>query len=672
MRRTMATVVVWATGLGVAAAEPALPLEHFTRSDEFGTMKISPDGEFLAITLGGNGRSALAFLDLSDRRITSGVRTDAEQLEIHDFDWVSSTRVIYHIAERRSGSAVLVQTGEIGAIDRNSRAHRWIYGYRVGDRTAGTRVRRRESSYAHPQLISRLAGDDRHILIAEHPWRLVGNWWRPALDRPPLITQLNVYDGRKRSLGAAPLAMAEMLVDRNDEVRFAVGFDERGRLAAQWKPQPRGPWQAFELPGFEPETVLPRVFASDNAAVFLTGVPEGESLQALYRLDLQSQAVEKLHAPRSDDLMDVVLDLTGERVIGVREHGVRPVYVWLEADDPTARLYQALERAFPQHDVIITSTTADGRLAVVFVSSDVNPGDYYLFDTRTLHAEYLQAARSWIDPDDMQPKEPVRLESRDGLALHGYLTRPRNAEPPYPLVVLPHGGPHGIRDTWTFDWEPQLFASRGYAVLQVNFRGSGGYGTDFEAAGYREWGGRMQDDVTDATRWAVAEGLADPGRICIVGGSYGGYAALMGVAREPDLYRCAVGHAGVYDLELMHSSGDIPRSRMGRTYLDDAVGSDPADLRRRSPVHHAERIRVPVLLVHSNEDWRVDHEHARRMRRALQNHGTPVEYLELRGEGHGIFDENTRHDVYQRILGFLGQHMPPIGTGEAAAATGAP
>ena len=220
----------------------------------------------------------------------------------------------------------------------------------------------------------------------------------------------------------------------------------------------------------------------------------------------------------------------------------------------------SLMRAFPGSNVRITSTTADGSLAIVFVDSDVNPGDYYLFDTKTMRAEFLRATRTWIDPRQMRPRKPIEVTARDGVKLHGYLTQPAGTGP-QPLVVLPHGGPHGIRDTWEFDWEAQLLASRGYAVLQINFRGSAGYGMDFETAGYRQWGAGMQDDVTDATRWAIEQKVTEPNRICIFGGSYGAFAALMGAAREPDLYRCAVGYAGIYDLELMLSSADIPESR---------------------------------------------------------------------------------------------------------------
>jgi dipeptidyl aminopeptidase/acylaminoacyl peptidase len=172
----------------------------------------------------------------------------------------------------------------------------------------------------------------------------------------------------------------------------------------------------------------------------------------------------------------------------------------------------------------------------------------------------------------------------------------------------------------------------------------------------------MQDDLTDATRWAIAQGLARPGRICLYGASYGGYAALMGVAREPDLYRCAIGLAGVYDLELLRSTGDIPGSRVGKAYLDKVLGDDAATLRARSPTHLAAAIRAPVMLIHGKVDTRADYAHARAMKDALEQHDKPFEWVALSGEGHGIYDESTRAEVYERILAFLAQHL---GTAES-------
>ncbi len=182
----------------------------------------------------------------------------------------------------------------------------------------------------------------------------------------------------------------------------------------------------------------------------------------------------------------------------------------------------------------MTSSTADGSEVLLYVWSDRNNGDYFLFDTRTRRAERVFSRREWFDPAEVPASRYVTFKARDGMTLHGYLTEPRGpAVGPRPMVLLPHGGPFGIFDTWSFDDDAQILAAAGYAVLRVNYRGSGNYGRQYQRAGHKEWGGRMQDDLTDATRWAVREGVADASKICIYGASYGGYAALMGVARSP-------------------------------------------------------------------------------------------------------------------------------------------
>lgn len=648
-----------------AAAEPAkapaglIPIEHFTKYDEVGTIKISPDGEHFAVMAGKYGRSLIAFVHLANKKPVGGVRV-ADGFEIDDFHWVSNTRAIYTIAEKQPGRTRPVPTGEILATDLDGGDRKFLYGYRAGEKSTGTRVRVRESSYATPEVISTLQDDDKRILIAEYPWREGISAWYFDPDAKPDISLLDVYTGNKRMLGHAPLAGATVLVDRDERVRFAMGRNEKLDDAVSWKPQPDSDWAAFELPGFREESITPRIFGSDNQSVLFTGVRSGETLSALYRLDLKTREVTHLYAFDNSGIGDLVLDFAQKEAVGVFGYGDKPLYHWLNADDRAARLYAELYKAFPGQNVHVTSTTNDGHLAMVFVDSDVNPGDYYVFDTVKMTAAYLQAAMSWINPRRMRPREPFAMKARDGLELHGYVTRPAG-DGPHPLIVLPHGGPHGIREVWQFDWEAQLLASRGYAVLQLNYRGSGGYGVDFQSAGYRQWGKSMQDDLTDATHWAIEQKITQPGRVCIYGASYGGYAALMGVIREPKLYRCAIGYAGVYDLELMLSSADIPTSRSGRDYLQLALGNDREDLHVRSPVYNASKIEVPVLLIHGKADWRADFEQATRMKTALEKNNKQYEWMALRGEGHGVYDEETRRDVYEHILDFLDRNLGKAG-----------
>lgn len=653
-------LLCWLLPAGVlaepAAPPPQLPVEYFTRDDLTGQLKISPDGKHFAIIVGRLDASGLAFVDVATGEVVGGLRGGRGN-EIYDFHWVSPRRLIYQIAERQPGVRYASLTGEIFAIDIDGKANRIIYGYRAGESTIGTNLERRKASNAAAELVSILRADEKHILIAEYPYRLHGNTWHLNRDAKPKITRLNVYDGRKASLGVAPLASAQVIVDRNDHVRFAVGFDENAVLRASWRPQADGPWQSFALPGFLEDSVVPLRFTADHQAVLFSAVPEDGSVSGLFRIELESQEIQELYSHPEFDIDRLVPDLLDQKAVGVRVYTDRPEVHWLEPEDPSARLLAKLERAFPGQAVRITSTTSDGRLAIVFVHSDVNPGDYYLFDTQAGKATYVKATRDWVDPDLARPKESIRFAARDGLVLHGYLTQPDAGSGPHPLVVLPHGGPHGVRDRWEFDWEAQLLANRGYAVLQVNFRGSEGYGRRFQESGFGEWGARMQDDLTDATRWAVEEGIAVEDRICIFGSSYGGYAALMGAVREPGLYRCVVGHAGVYDLELMHSTGDIRYTRLGQSYLGEVLGNDRSLMRARSPAHNAERIEAPVLLVHGTDDSRVDYKHAGQMRRALEKHGKPYEWIPLRGEGHGITDEASRAEVYTSILAFLDRHL---------------
>jgi len=610
------------------------------------------------------GHSTLAVIDTKDRKLVGGVRCP-DGFQIFDFDWKSDVRIVYQLAQRQPGRVRPTPTGEMEAINFDGKSQSSIYGYRAGEMQTGTHLKVKQSSYATAEVVSPLLSDDKNILIAEYPWREGLDAWYFDIDAKPTVFRLNVYNGQKDRVALVPLANASVLVDAADEVRFASGVDEHSKSAVIWKQEPKADWRAFELPDLKSESVIPRMISDDGKWVYLTGASSDESTNALYKLELETRALTRLYGAGGTDISSLVTDLTGRQLIGVIDGIDKPQFHWLDEKSRPAKIYRALIKAFPGQIPTVISASRDGSHAIVFVRSDVNPGDYYLFDPQSMSLDHLFSASRWIDPGRMHGKEPFVFKARDGVELHGYLTRP-GATGPYPLVVLPHGGPHGVRDDWSYDWEVQLLANRGYAVLQVNFRGSGGFGQAFESSGFHEWGARMQDDLTDATHWAIDNKLTEAGRICIFGASYGGYAALMGAVREPDLYRCAIGYAGVYDLELMLSTGDVPRSRTGRAYLDAALGHDAAQLKARSPVNHASEIRIPVLLIHGKQDWRADFDQAKEMKSALDSSHKDYEWMELRGEGHGVYDEETRREVYERVLAFLGRHLQSGGAAPAA------
>lgn len=618
---------------GLAAGAPGasselIPLEQFTRFDAFGTIKISPDGTTVAATGGRNGRSVLTFLDVRSAKV---VASTSSRRPISEFHWVSKTRVLYKVGRY------------FYAIDKDGQRDIGLYAPEIeGD--------------AFPDLISTLEADADHVLIAQFD---IGPSGYANRDGKPRLTRVDVLTGRRDELGRAPLNAPTVLVDRNGQVQFALGYDAGTKLALSWRAKPDAPWSDFQLPGFRLDTVRLLRFSTDNGSVYLAGARADDAFAALYKLDLGTRSIVRAAGIDGADVQDVVMDFFDGEVIGVRGEVDRLEYRWLNPASSAALLYGALARAFPDQQIETTSVSDDGRRAILFVSSDVNPGDYYLFDTRTQKADFISAVRSTIDARRMQPRRAVQIKARDGVTLHAYVTTPAG-EGSHPLVVRVRDRPYDTRESWRFDWESQLLASRGYAVLQVNFRGTPGLGPDLKTAGYRQWGRAMQDDLTDATRWAIEQKIAPADRICIMGVGFGGYAALMGTVREPGLYRCAISYGGIYDLEIYAKYRDLAHPITRQLYVDQALGSDVADLKARSPIHNVDKMDIPVLLLHGEGNRDLDVVPAKWLMRALrirrQSRET-VEWMDLGWQPNPVSDEDIRRKVCERILAFLDRNL---------------
>lgn len=280
-----------------------------------------------------------------------------------------------------------------------------------------------------------------------------------------------------------------------------------------------------------------------------------------------------------------------------------------------------------------------------------------MFDTEKKALRFILKAKPWLDSEKLTATEPFKVKSSDGVELHGYLTKPKNSKGKLPLIVYPHGGPHGPRDYWQYSDDVQLLASRGYAVLQVNFRGSGGYGSQFETSGYHHWGDLIQQDIIEATEWAAKVPDIDENRICIYGASFGGYSALMAPTIKSDLFKCSIGYVGVYDLNLLWDDGDIQKMNYGETFLAKAIGEDKESLNLFSPSHLKSRLKTPTFLIHGKEDERAPVSHFYAMKKSLEKSKTPVETMLVNGEGHGFYQEENRQEMYERLLAFLDKHI---------------
>jgi acetyl esterase/lipase len=658
LHAAIAAVFSLAAVAATAAEPPLVPVKDFARKPAFEKAKISPNGEYLAVSTPVGDQTSLGIISIKDRKITGGIQFTTGE-HVHNFWWVGPERVVLTVVEKRGPLDQPRFLGELYALNADSSRRAYLFGYR-GSEQVGSMARVATKAFGWAWMLDPLPRDPSRALITIVPWE------RGKDFENPLIESIDVYTGRRSRAtvihGYPPI---EAVADVGGRLRFATSRDdsERVRLFGA-APDNRG-WDKLELPGGPPETIDLLGSSPDGNSVYLTTEDaKGRSCLREYRF---GAGFREVHCVDDDTLGHVLLGFEDRKPFGIARGHAAPVTEYLDKDHPDARFDMLLRKAFGSQHLYITSHTLDGKSAVAFIESDRNPGDFYLVDRQTRKAEYLVSRRQWIDPRAMTPVESVKYRTRDGATIYGYLTaRSGLAARKAPLVLMPHGGPHGVFDRWEFDAWAQLLASRGYAVLQPNYRGSGGYGKAHERAGYRKWGTLMQDDLTDAVRWAVEAGIADPNRVCIFGASYGGYAALMSPLREPDLYRCAIGFAGVYDLVEQASDSDIAEYTLGRKYLERVLG-DVETMREQSPVTHIGKLKVPVLIAHGTADKRVPFAQAKLLRKALEKHKKTYEWMEFKGEEHGLYEDANHEAFLTKVLEFLDKN---IGAGGAGAAPG--
>jgi dipeptidyl aminopeptidase/acylaminoacyl peptidase len=322
----------------------------------------------------------------------------------------------------------------------------------------------------------------------------------------------------------------------------------------------------------------------------------------------------------------------------------------------------AIDRALP--DTVNALSWSEGRERfLITAGSDVLPGSFFMYDAKAGKLEWLADRRPWIDPMKMSSMTAVRYKARDGLEIPAYLTVPKSSSGKnLPMVVMIHGGPWVAGDAWYWHPEVQFLASRGYAVLQPNYRGTTRYGWKHFSSSFKQWGLTMQDDITDGVRWAIEQGVADPNRVCIYGGSYGGYATMMGLAKTPELYKCGINYVGVTDLDLFVNAmwSDFAYSEFLSYGMKDMFGDwsrDREQLLSTSPVELASRIKAPVLMAYGASDTRVVPEHGTRMRAALERLGHKPEWMMVEGEGHGFRDMKNQVMFYGAMEKFLERNI---------------
>ncbi|MDH5434549.1 MAG: S9 family peptidase [Gammaproteobacteria bacterium] len=626
----------------IMANPQKIPVEDFFRNPEFSSLQLSPNGKYLAVLAPVKNRRNIVIMEtegLKNMRVITGLDED-----IASFFWANNKDIVFTLdADGNEAFSIL----KVDTSLKQSKIVRLV-GSSVG-----------ASGIRSASTVHILPDDPDHILIQFNGRRVNA----PDIYKLPLDSKWNSErrkNNQMKIVAKNPGDVQGWLIDHDGDVRGAVSVKGlEGKL--HFKDKDEEKFRVLREFNVLDESITPLAFDFDNKMMYVAS-NIGRDLNAIYKFDpYKNKLGEMIFSHDKVDVTNLLMSRKQQKLIGVSY-----IYEYPETeyfDDSTRSLMKSLKKAFPDKRVSITSQSEDENLLVVFVNNDNDPGKYYLFDKVKNKLIFLVHSMEWLNVDMLSHMKPIKFKSRDGMLIHGYITIPKNSNGKnLPLIVNPHGGPFGVRDIWGYNPEHQFFAGRGYATVQVNYRGSGGYGRKFEQAGYGgKWGAEMQHDITDAVNYLVKEGIANPDKICIYGASYGGYATMAGLTFTPDLFKCGVNYVGVTDVGLLFTS--MPKHWEPAKELMKIQIGDPDDQKlmdRMSPLAHVDKIKAPLMIVHGARDPRVVKQHATDLRDMLEGRGiilTDDEWIMKLKEGHGFRKEENRIELYKKMDKFFDKYL---------------
>lgn len=624
----------------------ATPEQLFARGSQFSSVKLSPTGEFLSAIMQRDGKDSLVIFNTETLKPTYALAFPANG-QVGKYAWVNDERVVLEKQYLLGWSDEPQYYGELFAVNADGSNSKYLVGYQGAESQVGSNIKRSTALEGSAFILDPMADDKRFMLVKVINWGSGAGWE----EHGPHVYSVDVYTGKRKKLMTSPVGLADFLTDHDGNVRFVAGTNRKNKVEIYLRED--GEWINVQKLDISLAQFKPISFAEDENSIYALGAEDGKT-KGVYKLNLKTGEKSQLIHDEKVDPSGYWLNQKTKKLFAVEFDDGYPSYAFVDAEDERSTLLKNLLTTLSGHQVRIVSEDRAGVQFIVAAYNAQNPGDFYLFNSKTNKLRYLGSANDALDPETMASVKPFSFKASDGMELHGYLTLPLGVDPKnLPLVVNPHGGPHYVRDYWQFDAQNQLIASKGVAVLQVNYRGSGGYGLAFQQAGYGQWGARVQQDIIEATQHVIADGTVDKDRICIVGASFGGYSALQAATMAPELFKCAVGFAGVYDLELMFSEGDIKGLGSGLAYLRQVLPKEPAQLHAMSPVYNVDKLKAAILLVHGGEDERAPIEQYQALTKALDAKSYPYKSLVLDNEGHGFYNDEHCAQYYSELLSFL-------------------
>lgn len=649
MKTSLTSISQWiALGLALASLIPLgqaekLPVETFFKDPEFRRMRLSPDGKWLAAIAPRNGKYNLMTIRLSDRKLFGC--TEEDENEVINFTWISNTRLIFEMKNKNN-----FPNGGLYAVNRDGTKPKVLNPSTKTHFEFGSRV------VKFMNLFDPLTDEGEDILVEV---RNSGTQFREDQAFYAHIVRLNTLTGSEKREVYNRGDIIGFVMDREKVVRVAV--TQYGLMRSILHRRSHKDELEEMYKGDFRSAASPLCFGK-NPDILYVSAPNGDK-KALFQFDLKAKKLGRMifaHPKFDVPSGPPIISDKDDRVLGVPYNGERAQVYWFDKDYQT---YQAMiNEALPGMANDIKNWSRKQDLILFHSHSEKTIGTYYLLDIsnkKKPKMEKLLDLAEWIDPNKLSPMKSIQYTARDGLVINGYLTIPKGSDGKnIPLIVHPHGGP-SARDYWGWNPDVQFLANRGYAVFQPNFRGSTGYGTKLYTAGFREWGGKMQDDITDGVKYLIKESIADPNRIGIYGASYGGYATMAGLCFTPELYRCGVNYVGVTDIDLILKEYPLPEK------FNDAIDAvmiadrkkDKDWIKNRSIQNNIDKVRAPVLMAYGMEDWRVPPKHGRILKRALDKNDIPNKLIIKANEGHGFRNEKNVFEFYREVEAFLAEHM---------------
>ncbi|MBQ4890241.1 S9 family peptidase [Shewanella sp. MMG014] len=620
-----------------------LPVEAFASIPDVSHVRLSPNGKHIASLLLDDTAEVphkiVALFNTETGQFHIPMKNDHEKFMITNLTWASDEILLITalMPSKRFGKnaneSLLIKynlsTGEAGSVLTKKALKRFdsIPQYQ-GD------------------VIDLLPKDPEHILLS------VSGFSKRVSE--PTVIKVNLYNGSFTTEQYYREHVIDWMTDQQHRVRIATYQDRdtteyriyeqseaNGDLRLLWKSE-----------AYSEETVIPLGFDVNPNTLYVKAYHE--DFYAVFKVDLTDPKLTKKLVYKQDNA-DVNARLIHSKItrqaIGIATGTDNEYHFW---DKNYQKLNKRLKAALPDTQNYLTQFSKNERRYMVFATSPTQPGLFLYGDRDANRLEVIAAKYSQLTPALLVEPQQISYESKDGLEIPAYLTLPKGIEAKkLPTIIFPHGGPHSyVSDS--FDYWTQFFANRGYAVLQMNFRGSTGLGYEFKKAGMQGWGKAMQGDVDQGTRYLINQGIADPDKICIVGGSYGGYAAMMGAAMNPGLYQCVISFAGVADVENL-----VKLSRFYTTHelTKKTLGDDYDELYEYSPIRHADKINVPILLIHGDNDKVVQVSQSRDMYRKLDALDKPVEYVEIENGNHYLSNNQHRLMTFKAIEKFLATNL---------------